>query len=235
MTIMVFDGTCLVADGLSSFTGNEYVKLNNQHDRQKIRVLEKPWPVGEGQGNNIFITALGGSGFCAQIDTVITEAIRASRTGVPMVGFRSSYMELYKDFLSADVIGVGYELRPDGSKVPYYNWVFSSDFKIQHDWGFLSSLHKQIGMTLQTLSVYSPTRAFKNALEFVQFICAINPEACGGRISRFNPVTGKLDFPKPPTKEKLISLANKLAKVESDVITHRTKLSMDAIDKFKEE
>lgn len=235
MTIIVFDGKHLVADGLSSFMGSEHVKLNNQYDRQKIRVLEKPWPVGEGKDNNIFITALAGSGFCAQIDTVITESIKALRTGVPMVGFRNAYMELYKDFLSADVIGVGYELRPDGSKIPYYNWVFSSNFQTQHDWGSLSSLHKQLGMNLQTLSVYSPTKAFKNALEFVQFICAINPEACGGKISRFDPVTCKLDFPKPTTKEKLRALAHKLAKVESNAISHRTKLAMDAIDKFKEE
>lgn len=235
MTAIVFDGTCLVADGLTSYRDPLKATLFNSQDTGKIRVLEKPWPLTGDEGCKTFITALAGTGGAKEISTVIAECTRAIRTGIPMEVFRDTYLELYGGiFPTIAVVGVGYTILETGNRKPFHTWVFTTEQVYQENWECPDSVFITAGIKIETLSRFSPHKTFSNGVEYINFVCAMQPDYCGGVITRYNTLTGKLDTPPVTKKTRLLKLVDELVKTETDTLAYRAKLAQDAIEeKFK--
>ena len=234
MTIIVFDGKHLVADGMRSYNDKSIPKWMDEDDIIKIKVLPKPWKFSP----TLIITAVAGAGVSDDISMVLAEINRSVEIGESCYVFRKRFYTAFKQKFNCDIVGVGVEIDADGNKIPSALGIYlgSSGNESVGYQNWNSSVKPSFYITAGSYSQLSGrvkiNDVFKSSVEVASYICATSDRGCGGRLTRYNPLTGRLDHPKPTNPNRLLVINNKLMEARVRTITLRYECYKDCINKL---
>ena len=223
MTIIVFDGKHLVADGRRSYADKDIPEYMDADDVIKIKVLSKPWKFS----SRLNITAIAATGAVDDITMVIAEINRSVETGETCHAFRKRFHTTFKQKFNCDIVAVGIEIDSDGKKTPtslaIYLGSSGNESRISREWNGHGNLSFYIsaGWSPSLPARMKINDVFKSSVEVVSYVCATSERGCGGRLTRYDPLTGKLDHPKQTTPNKLLGINRKLMSARIRTITFK--------------
>ncbi|MGL4614284.1 MAG: hypothetical protein ACRCVV_10400 [Shewanella sp.] len=221
MTIIAFDGKHLVADGKRSYNDKDIPEYMDDDDVIKIKVLSKPWKFSP----TLNITAIASAGVSDDITMVIAEINRSIESGETCHAFRKRFYTTFKQKFNCDIVGVGLEVDSDGNKtatsLSIYLGSSGNKTSLYQEWnGPIKMCHYvTAGTSYQLPSRMKIGDVFKSSVEVVSYVCAISPRGCGGRLTRYNPLTGKLDHPNPTAVNRMLVINKKLMEVRIRTMT----------------
>lgn len=223
MTMIVFDGTHFWADGKSTFRNPELADMN-RGQYNKLILLDKPMYISD----DSVLTVAAGTGDTRDSELVIKELNRASNNGETLYHFRSRMHEMVGDKMDCWVVGAGVRTKRDGTKEAIPTTVFNSDKWTGSRFGY--SRRDKNGYCMAGDSANLPmcydVDWVKSGADIIALASLINPHGVGGQISRYNPVTGKLDHPKPLCETRQRALYKKWEQ-------YKLKMVAQVLDKTK--
>lgn len=232
MTIIVFDGKCLVADGRAVLKNNKFPEYLSTEDVTKIVVLPNPWVYL----NNTVLMAIAGTGVESDIEMVKTEIFRALHQGELGNDFTNRFEFCFKEKFNCNIVGIGIATKPNGEKIPVPIRVYSGNKQNKifhtHIWSNSSTDKFSVAGSIKTLpSDLNMSDIFNNGVELASWVSSTNPRMVGGLLTRYNPITGKLDHPNHTQGEKLISINKKILKLESKRVLEKYSYYENMINK----
>lgn len=208
MTMLVFDGAHFWADGKSTFRNKELDDMN-RGNYQKLVILDAPMKAG----TNTFLTAVASTGDSKDGTAVINEVNRAAKNGETLHHVRSRLHDMLQDKMDCWVVGVGYRIKSNGEKEAMPFTVFNGTHWLGSRFQFSGNGTKKLGYCMAgdttQLPMHYEVDWIKSAGDIMTLGTIINDRGVGGQLSRYNPVTGKLDHPKPYNEVRQRSLYKK--------------------------
>lgn len=205
MTMIVFDGTHFWTDGRSSMRNRNLGKTMDLDHRQKLTLLHTPIVTSCG----VKFTAIAGTGVSDDVKLIMEEVSRSAKAGETMQYMRARMEILLSSKTSCHVVGVGTREK-DGVVGGVATSMFRSDDwkKSQFEWGTDDKGYVMVGATSE-IPLDREAPWLKTGGDVIALASVIEDVGVGGVISRYNPITGKLDHPKPYSEKRQRALFDK--------------------------
>lgn len=225
MTICVFDGKTLVTDGKTSFVSKSIPRTTDINNKNKITLLEKPWQWAK--DSDVFVTALTACGISDHSTALIMEIQRAVAAGEYAYECRQRVFAMFGGVFETQIAGVGYRGPEDNRKTTSIGFYYQSD---TFDGG-AEEWNRDAWLAGELLAIGSPDVIAKRlpklrgftALDAVSAVCLLAPEKCGGLLTRYDPLTGKLDHPAHASKERIRKYLGAVINKQQEELTSRAK------------
>lgn len=215
MTMIVFDGTNLVADGVHSYPIGHCSPSLSRRDVNKIIVLPKPWKWDYGS----YITAIVGTGSNKHIEQLRQLIVcAAGDTNEEGEQFRMRMCKTFGTDFECSIVGVGYS-DYSGSRTPKAFSIYDDgchrELSFELGLGYWGAYYQSDKLWMQgDLKLFSGVKisdiGFKNAVEVVSVASMLGPHGVGGKLTRYNPITGKMDHPSHTNEARCLKLISKM-------------------------
>lgn len=210
--MVVFDGTCLVADGASTVRDTHMKSLFDEYHKTKIIVPNFEF---KDKATGLAIKALAGTGVVADINDVIEQILIIGRAGHDIDLHLVQLQHLLKDRTECQIVAICTSETDDGTNVIATDLFRTGVYRDEcFDWSKQDALTPSIAGVNDDIPDWKLGEGWDSALEIVSFGSALFPGKVGGLLTRYNVFTGVLDHPKHADKEILQGMYNKFRKEE---------------------
>lgn len=196
MTVLAFDGTCLVADGMVSYSDERYKNLTTYSN---VKIIPLVKPIVDHEKSEVL--ALTGAGSTRDIAMITQEIMNLNNEGIHFGVMQTRLKELLGNKTSCIIVAVGVD-RSKETPTGFCNHFYTSN-----DYGETSFVRKENKIKVKAGWVDLPDwdigKGWDTALEAASLACAMSPHNCGGLLTRYNVLTGVMDHPKMTDKDRV--------------------------------
>lgn len=205
MTMIVFDGAHFWADGRSSVRNRNLGETMDLDDRKKLTLLHTPINTIDG----FSFTAIAGTGVSDDVKLIMEEISRSAKAGENLQYARARMEVLLSGKTSCHIVGVGTKTVDGITEAVATSMYRSDDWKSSRfNWRKGNKGYIMVGATSE-LPMHYEAPWLKTGADVIALATVIEDVGVGGTISRYNPITGKLDHPKHYSEARQRSLFKK--------------------------